>query len=132
MSRSLVVTPLAGQDRILLVLHRAQIAIAVVVLFAITPAAAAACPDFAPAVRYDAGSLPLSVASGDFNSDGKPDLATSNELSNSVTILLGTGDGTFFAGGSYTTGTPRGSSLQAISTVTADSISRSPIFQTAT
>jgi hypothetical protein len=35
------------------------------------------------------------VAVGDFNGDGIPDLATANTHSNSVSILLGNGDGTF-------------------------------------
>jgi hypothetical protein len=34
---------------------------------------------------------------GDFNGDGIPDLAVANYYSNSVTILLGNGDGTFTA-----------------------------------
>ncbi|HZM85719.1 MAG TPA: FG-GAP-like repeat-containing protein [Blastocatellia bacterium] len=42
-----------------------------------------------------AGSQPLSVAVGDFNLDGKADLATANSGSNNVTILLGDGTGNF-------------------------------------
>jgi hypothetical protein len=41
------------------------------------------------------GSGPRSVAVGDFNLDGKPDLATANEQTNNVTILLGNGAGGF-------------------------------------
>jgi FG-GAP-like repeat/Abnormal spindle-like microcephaly-assoc'd, ASPM-SPD-2-Hydin/FG-GAP repeat len=42
------------------------------------------------------GSSPLSVATGDFNGDGKLDLAVANSGSgNNVSILLGNGDGTF-------------------------------------
>ena len=41
------------------------------------------------------GSGPNAVAVGDFNGDGKLDLAVSNSASNNVTILLGNGDGTF-------------------------------------
>src|SRR5204862_441374 len=41
------------------------------------------------------GTGPQSVAVGDFNRDGKPDLATANTSSNTVTILLGNGTGGF-------------------------------------
>jgi len=56
------------------------------------------------------GALPLSVAVGDFNLDGKPDLAVANTSSNNVTILLGDGAGSFTqpAGSPVTAGdTPR-------------------------
>jgi FG-GAP-like repeat len=42
-----------------------------------------------------AGANPNSVAVGDFNLDGKPDLATANFNSGDVTILLGNGMGGF-------------------------------------
>src|SRR5207253_1727606 len=42
-----------------------------------------------------AGGGPRSVAVGDFNLDGKPDLAVANYGSNNVTILLGNGNGGF-------------------------------------
>jgi len=41
------------------------------------------------------GSYPLGVAVGDFNEDGRLDLATANDVSDSLTVLLGNGDGTF-------------------------------------
>ena len=41
------------------------------------------------------GSRPVSVAVGDFNGDGKADLAVANYVDNTVTVLLGNGDGTF-------------------------------------
>jgi hypothetical protein len=44
------------------------------------------------------------VAVGDFNGDGKPDLATANFNSNSVSVLLGKGDGTFAAASSPSVG----------------------------
>jgi hypothetical protein len=44
-----------------------------------------------------AGSGPWWIATGDFNNDGIPDLATVNQNGNTVTILLGKGDGTFTA-----------------------------------
>ncbi len=59
---------------------------------------------FQSAVNYDAGIGPSSVAVGDFNGDGKPDLAVANAgmatnftyyTNGSVSVLLGNGDGTF-------------------------------------
>jgi hypothetical protein len=41
------------------------------------------------------GNDPQGVATGDFNGDGIPDIAVANRNDNSVTILLGNGDGTF-------------------------------------
>jgi hypothetical protein len=60
---------------------------------------------FTAAASPATGINPLAVAVGDFNSDGKPDLAVANQGSNSVTILLGNGDGTFTAAASPATGT---------------------------
>jgi hypothetical protein len=44
---------------------------------------------FNPAVNY-ATDFPFSVAVGDFNRDGNPDLATANCISNNVSVLLNT------------------------------------------
>ncbi|MDA5280893.1 FG-GAP-like repeat-containing protein [Streptomyces sp. Isolate_45] len=41
--------------------------------------------------------FPVGVAVGDFDEDGKPDLATSNANTNNVSVVLGNGDGTFGA-----------------------------------
>jgi hypothetical protein len=41
------------------------------------------------------GDGPSSVATGDFNGDGIPDLAVANQAGSSVTILFGNGNGTF-------------------------------------
>jgi hypothetical protein len=41
------------------------------------------------------GNSPRSAALGDFNRDGKPDLAVASPGANTVTVLLGVGDGTF-------------------------------------
>jgi hypothetical protein len=43
------------------------------------------------------GSSPSSIAVGDFNGDGKLDLAVVNDESDTVSILLGNGDGSFTA-----------------------------------
>ncbi len=41
------------------------------------------------------GNAPFSIATGDFNGDGKPDLVTTNVTDLTLTILLGTGTGGF-------------------------------------
>ena len=41
------------------------------------------------------GRDPVAVVTGDFNSDGKQDLATANNVSNDVSVLIGAGNGTF-------------------------------------
>ncbi|MGD0013077.1 MAG: VCBS repeat-containing protein, partial [Bryobacteraceae bacterium] len=47
-----------------------------------------------PGSPFPAGSFLHSVAVGDFNGDGKPDLATANDK-DTVTVLLGNGTGGF-------------------------------------
>jgi hypothetical protein len=48
---------------------------------------------FQPAMAIAVGERPWSVAIGDFNGDGNPDLAVSNEISNNVTELINQGTG---------------------------------------
>jgi hypothetical protein len=50
---------------------------------------------FLAPVDYAVGLEPLEVATGDFNNDGQPDLATTNNGDNTVSVLLGNADGTF-------------------------------------
>jgi hypothetical protein len=58
---------------------------------------------------YSAGSVPWAVATGDFNGDGKLDLAVTNNMDNTVSILTGNGDGTFKALSTAATGqSPQG------------------------
>ena len=65
---------------------------------------------FQPQVAYPTGPGPFSIAVGDFNRDGIPDLAVVNHgadevgVANSLSVLLGNGDGTFQAQSLYGVG----------------------------
>lgn len=48
-----------------------------------------------PRTDFTVGHSPDAVAVGDFNGDGRLDMAVANEGDNTVSILLGNGDGTF-------------------------------------
>ena len=50
------------------------------------------------------GVVISAIVPGDFNGDGKPDLAVTDFLSSRLTVLLGNGDGSFHDSGSYATG----------------------------
>jgi hypothetical protein len=66
------------------------------------------CPpqtgSFAGRVNYAVGDHPLALAVGDFNHDGKPDLAVANRSSSDVSILLNNGDGSFQKAANYRLG----------------------------
>jgi hypothetical protein len=72
---------------------------------------------FGAATSYKLGTTryPVDLAIGDVNSDGKPDILTANnDGDSSVSVLLGTGTGSFGAATSYDTGFasyPRGIAL---------------------
>lgn len=53
---------------------------------------------FQTAPTVTVGPVPAAVVAADLNSDGRPDLAVTNDFGASVSILLGRGDGTFQAG----------------------------------
>jgi phospholipase C len=50
------------------------------------------------------GVNPVLLATGDFNGDGKLDMAVANGSTHSIQILLGNGDGTFTEGASFSVG----------------------------
>ena len=67
-----------------------------------TPAPFLVAPSFALA------GAPSSVAMGDLNEDGKPDLVTADAVTGKVTVFLGTGNGKFASGVEYATGSHPG------------------------
>jgi uncharacterized protein (TIGR03437 family) len=60
---------------------------------------------FQNAVYYDIGDRARSISTGDFNGDGKTDLAAALETG-AVAVLLGNGDGTFHRASNYGVGPP--------------------------
>jgi|HubBroStandDraft_6_1064221.scaffolds.fasta_scaffold10766_2 Flp pilus assembly secretin CpaC len=46
---------------------------------------------------FAVGKLPVAIATGDLNNDSHPDLVVVNQTDNTVSVLLGNGDGTFTA-----------------------------------
>ena len=61
--------------------------------------------NFAPATNFAVGTNPISVAVGDFNSDGNQDLAAANSNSNNVSVSLGNGAGGFGVASNFAAGT---------------------------
>lgn len=57
-----------------------------------------------PRTDFTVGHSPNAIAIADFNGDGKLDLAVTNEGDNTVSILLGNGDGTFQSQSTFATG----------------------------
>jgi len=62
-------------------------------------------PSFLPPVDYAAGQSPNAVAAGDFTNNHIQDLVACNHATNTVSLLLGNGDGTFRPARFFATGT---------------------------
>lgn len=60
--------------------------------------------NFNPSTSYPVGSGPQDVTAGDFNLDGKIDLAVAHLYSKNVAVLLGDGVGSFTSTTSFSTG----------------------------
>ena len=69
----------------------AVVAVALVMLvFAVAPALAVT-PTFSAPANFTVGDAPHAIAVGDFNGDGKLDVATASHNGNTISILLGSG-----------------------------------------
>jgi hypothetical protein len=65
---------------------------------------AGSAPSFAGPRNYPTGVDPWSIAIGDLNGDGKPDLATANLTADGVSVLINAGDGGLRTRRDYATG----------------------------
>jgi hypothetical protein len=81
---------------------------------------------FTPATppTFPTGTDPVWIATGDFNNDTLPDLAIADKGSNTVSILLGNGAGTFTAGTPVVTGN---SPVSVVAANFHDSVPGSPL-----
>jgi Domain of unknown function (DUF4347)/FG-GAP-like repeat/Calx-beta domain/RTX calcium-binding nonapeptide repeat (4 copies)/FG-GAP repeat len=63
-----------------------------------------AVAQFTPETNFNVGSFPTAVTAGDFNQDGFTDLVIANQFSDDLSIILGTGDGTFGSATNFSVG----------------------------
>ena len=83
--------------------HALPSVLSVAFTLVIAASSSAADPQFSAPVYATIGLSPSAVVTADFNGDTKPDLATADMSSNTVSVLLGKGDGSFAARLSYRT-----------------------------
>jgi hypothetical protein len=69
---------------------------------------------FQTASAFASGAVPISLVNGDFNVDGKMDIAVASQYQGFATILLGNGTGSFVSNGNF------GAGGLAVSIATAD------------
>lgn len=88
-----------------------NLAIASVLLVSLGFPAKSGAVDFAPQKTYPVGTSPAAVVVGDFNGDGKPDIAVLNSGSRNVSILLGNVQGSLQPAKSFDVGGDNPSSI---------------------
>lgn len=69
--------------------------LSLILSFLLAIVASAFGSSFKAAGRYAVGNRPVAIVAGDFNGDGRLDLAVANSADKTVSVLLGNGDGTF-------------------------------------
>jgi len=62
------------------------------------------CPNFGAQIKYSFAYDPTFAATGDFNRDGKPDLAVTSTSTNRIVVYLGSGIGTLQSATQYEVG----------------------------
>src|SRR5215213_3527617 len=95
---------MASSAKVLVPLLGAALLALPIAPWASTPLLAQVIACFTPSTNFPVGARPRAVAVGDFNGDGRFDLAVANFTSNNVSILLGTGTGSFGAATNFPTG----------------------------
>lgn len=92
------------------------------VLFILPTSVFSQCAEtrFGEPTHFNTGTQPETVVVGDFNLDGRQDLATANLRSDSVTVVLGNGSGGFSALSDFSVSSPQAVGRQPTSIVTAD------------
>lgn len=76
----------------------------IVPFFLLVATVAAHGSGFSPPAIYTTGLDPISLTSADYNLDGNADIVVANRLSNTISVLIGNGDGTFQPAVSYPVG----------------------------
>ncbi len=81
-------------------------------------------------INFSTGNQPTAIAVGDFNDDGKPDIATANEAAGTISILLNSTAITQISTKTVLSSTdlsePAGSPVDLTATITASSVSTLP------
>jgi hypothetical protein len=71
---------------------------------------------------FAVGNMPVAIATGDLNSDSHPDLVVVNQSDNTISVLLGNGDGTFVAATNSPLATGQGPTAVTVTDFNGDGI----------
>ncbi len=96
--------PVLCRSALLLFLRGSTIFFLILLATSLVPVLSAQSMPFNGPRDYVVGSYPESVVVGDFNGDGRPDIATANQQSNNISVLVQNSDGSFQAAVNYAVG----------------------------